>query len=279
MPTLRDRIWLWCHPAGSHTRTPEQHGIPGESIITPAEAATYLGIPNVLFVRYELDPHPPFASHAASLASMKQVVWSVEGGGGGDVPSVLALAKTLPNLRGIILDDYFARVTATARMGLEAGGDAAGKPDPVFSMESIRGLRDRLVVDGRRLDLWVVLYAHELGWQTVLRPHLELCDVVTLWTWKAAELANLEQNFARFEQVVGDKRKVLGVYMWDYGAKHPMPLLMMEHQCSLGLRWLREGRIDDMIFLASCICDLGLEAVDWAREWIGKHGNVAVGTG
>src|SRR5262245_41949182 len=103
MPTLRDRTWLWCHPPGSHTRTPDQHGIPGESIITPAAAAAYLGIPNILFVRYEFDPYPPFDSHAAPLAWLKQVVWSVEGGGGGDVAAVLALTKTLPNLRGIIL--------------------------------------------------------------------------------------------------------------------------------------------------------------------------------
>lgn len=270
--TVRDRLWLWCHPPGSHTRTQDQHGIPGRSIITPAGAAAYLGIPNVLFVRYEFDPQPPFEHHAAPLAALKQVVWSIEGGAGGDVDAVLALTKTLPNLRGIILDDYFARVTATARMGLEQAGDAPREPDPAFSVEAIQGLRQGLVVDGRRLDLWVVLYAHELGWETVLRPHLELCDVATLWTWNAAELVNLEQNFAKFEHIVGTKRNVLGVYMWDYGTKQPMPLAAMEHQCSLGLRWLQEGRIYGIIFLASCICDLGLEAVEWARMWITKIG-------
>ena len=105
-----------------------------------------------------------------------------------------------------------------------------------------------------------------------LRPHLELCDVVTLWSWNAVQLMDLEQNFARFEKIVGDKRKVLGIYLWDYGAKQPMPLTAMKHQCSLGLRWLQDGRIDGMIFLASCICDLGLEAVDWVRRWIATHG-------
>src|SRR4051812_36251447 len=106
--TLRDHLWLWCHPAGSHTRSPEQHGILGHSTIVPADAAAYMGIRNVLFVRYELAPQPPFVSHARPLASMQQVVWSVEGGGGGDVDAALALTEVLPNLRGIILDDYFA---------------------------------------------------------------------------------------------------------------------------------------------------------------------------
>jgi hypothetical protein len=46
----------------------------------------------------------------------------------------------------------------------------------------------------------------------------------------------------------------------------------MERQCRIGLDWLRQGRIEGIIFLASCICDLGLEAVEWTREWIGKTG-------
>jgi hypothetical protein len=276
--TVRDHLWLWCHPPGAHTRSPGQHAIPGHSTITPAEAAIYLGIPNVLFVRYELEPQPPFEPHARPLVPMQRVVWSIEGGSGGDIDAVLALTRTLPNLGGVILDDYFARVTATARMGLEGPGSTTGEADPAFSVEAIRELRHRLVVDGRRLDLWVVLYAHELGWETVLRPHLELCDVVTLWTWNAAEFMNLEQNFERFEQVVGAKRKVLGVYLWDYGAKQPMPPAATEHQCRLGLRWLQEGRIEGLIFLASCICDLRLEAVEWVREWIREDGALTAGT-
>ena len=261
--TLRDHLWLWCHPAGSHTRTQEQHGISSLSAIAPVDAVTCLGIQNALFVRYELDPQPPFAPHAAPLASLKRVVWSIEGGGGGDVAAVLALTKTLPNLRGVILDDYFARVASGD------GHDAAGP----FSLGAMCQLRAQLDACTPRLDAWVVLYTHEFDREARLRPHLELCDVVTLWTWNAAELVHLEKNFNRFEQIVGGKRRVLGLYMWDYGAKQPMPLPAMEHQCSLGMRWLQEGRVEGLIFLASCICDLGLEAVEWTRKWIAENGS------
>jgi hypothetical protein len=222
-----------------------------------------MGIRNVLFVRYELDPQPPFEAHARPLSALQQVVWSIEGGGGGDVTAVLDLTKTLTNLCGVILDDYFGRVSA---------GDATD----AFSLEAMRRLRARLDACTPRLDAWVVLYAHELGAEAKLRPHLELCDVVTFWTWTAAELAELETNFARFEHIVGDKRRVLGIYMWDYGAKRPMSVATLEKQCSLGLRWLQEGRIDGLIFLASCICDLPLEAVDWVRRWIDTHGQTVI---
>ena len=67
--------------------------------------------------------------------------------------------------------------------------------------------------------------------------------------------------------------KVLGCYMWDYGQKGPMPVDLMEMQCELGLKWLHEGRIQEMIFLASCVCDLELEAVEWTRRWVARAGD------
>ena len=63
--------------------------------------------------------------------------------------------------------------------------------------------------------------------------------------------------------------------MWDFGvAGHSMPLEMMEVQCKKGLEWLGNGRIKGMIFLASCICDLELEAVEWTRKWMKEVKNM-----
>ena len=117
----------------------------------------------------------------------------------------------------------------------------------------------------------MTLYTHNLDLPNI-EKHLEQCDVVTYWTWRAEELKNLEQNFYRLEGLIPSSRKVLGCYMWDYGDHRPMPIALMQHQCQLGLKWLREGRIEGMIFLASCICDLGLEAVEWTRKWIREVG-------
>jgi len=116
-----------------------------------------------------------------------------------------------------------------------------------------------------------VLYTHQLG--LPVAPYLAQCDVVTLWTWRSEDLAGLAANMERLEKTAPSIRKVLGCYMWDYGDKKPMPLDRMRSQCETGIRWLREGRIEGMIFLASCICDLGLEAVEWAREWIRSVGS------
>jgi len=58
---------------------------------------------------------------------------------------------------------------------------------------------------------------------------------LSLWTWRASDLALLDKNMAHFEEIV--------------------------------------GRIEGMIFLASCICDLPLDAVEWSRRWIAKVGD------
>ena len=47
----------------------------------------------------------------------------------------------------------------------------------------------------------------------------------------------------------------------------------MKNQCELGLHWLHTGRIEGIIFLANCVCDLELEAVEWTRDWIRKVGD------
>jgi len=260
MAEVRDRFWIWGHEAGSHNN---QYALKGLSRITPAEGAFYLGVPNLLMVRYDGKPVPPFDQHALALSPLERVVWSIVGAGGQteaqEVDMVLNLARRFPNVCGVIMDDFF-------RDKPDEGGRIA-----VYTIDDLKAIKGRLFVDGRRLDLWVTLYTHNLNLLNI-EKHLEQCDVVTYWTWRAEELNKLEQNFHRLEELIPSSRKVLGCYMWDYGDHRPMPIALMQHQCQLGLKWLREGRIEGMIFLASCICDLGLEAVEWTRKWIREVG-------
>ena len=56
--------------------------------------------------------------------------------------------------------------------------------------------------------------------------------------------------------------------MWDYGNNNQMPFGLFKKECEIGFKWLQEGRIEGIIFLASCIVDLGLETVEWVKECI-----------
>jgi hypothetical protein len=248
-----DRLWLWCHPAGSHNGI---YGLPGASRITPVEACCYLGIRNALMVKYlEYGPSPPFDQFALPFAALDRVVWSIVGASGQTDEqtreAVLELARQTPHITGVIMDDFF-----------KAEGDSPAH----LTLDELTRVRRRLRLPDRTLELWVVLYDYMLDRH--FDAYLDLCDTVTFWTWEAANLGNLERNFERFEKVAERQSKVLGCYMWDYGNSKPMPLDLMQKQCEFGLEMLEAGRIQGMILLASCICDLGLETVTWTRNWV-----------
>lgn len=255
MQDLRDSLWLWGHEAGSQN---DHWGLPAPSRMTPTEAAFYMGIPNILMVVYQGKPEPPFDLYARAFSPLRRVVWSIVGDSSSkrndeksDLDEVLRLAATFPNMSGAMMDDFFHEPNAQGAIGR-------------YSPQDLAGFRARLHGAARPLDLWVVLYAHQL--HLPVAAHLEQCDVATLWTWRAKDLPALPECFERFEAVAPKARKVLGCYMWDYGDRKPMPLDLFQWQVEQGLGWLREGRIEGMIFLATCICDLGLDTVEWLRQ-------------
>jgi hypothetical protein len=262
MTTIRDKLWIWSHKAGGHN---DKYNLPGSSRMTPAEAAAYLGLPNLLMVVLGNEPTPPFDRDAAAMQSLRRVVWSIVGDSSSrrndqktDLDEVTSLAARFPNISGGIMDDFFKE-------------GEPGEPVSRYGVADLAHFRSALHAAVRPLDLWVVIYAHQL--HLPVAPHLAETDVVTFWTWKAAHLADLEKNFAALEKLAPSPRKVLGCYMWDYGDGKPMPLDQMQHQCRFGLRWLEEGRIDGIILLASCICDLSIASVEWTRKWIREIGD------
>ncbi len=251
---VKDKFWIWGHDAGSHNN---QYGLTKTSRMTPAEGAFYLGVPNIIMVKYDGRPEPPYDQYALAFRPLKQVVWSIVGAGGatasGEVETIRNLAMKFPNITGVMMDDFFCYDQASGRVA-------------VHTVDQLKAFRERLAIPDRKLDLWVVLYNHQLDHPVA--EHLKACDVVTFWTWTSEKLDSLEKNFRKVEELAPSCRKILGCYMYDYGNHKPMPVDLMKYQCELGLDWLRNGRIDGMIFLASCICDLELEAVEWTRQWI-----------
>ncbi|MHB9032225.1 MAG: hypothetical protein ACYC6L_04150 [Anaerolineae bacterium] len=227
------------------------------SRMTPLEGACYLGVPNMIMVRYNDLPAMPFDQYALALRPLKRIYWSTVGGGGRtsdeERSHVLELARRFPNITGLFMDDFFHSPKGSGDTGM-------------LSLTQLQALRAQMRLPDRSLKLGVTLYTHQL--ELPLAEYLALCDQISLWTWCAPDLAGLDANFAKLEALAPAAGKLLGLYMWDYGLHQPMPLNLMEKQAETALKWLRAGRVDGMIFLASCICDLELEAVEWTRAWI-----------
>lgn len=402
---VRDRLWAWAHDAHCYDNL---WGLPANGRMTPVEGAFYLGVPNVIFVRYEGKPEPPFEQYAIPFRPLQRVEWSITGASGrtseDERERVFRLAQSMPNLTGVFLDDFFkegdgrrqwladnhpefpvylelhfneaAAVTcieltqtdwltgdylsgdfrveypagqawatcAEGRLGAtrgsktqirldgrkceslriafinsqdETGAQSCGlsgirvlvgdaevpheririaaashypghEPEELLKTTNgeearaalttaqLRAVRSRLALpDGRVLSLGVTLYSHQLA--KPIRAHLDLCDLISLWTWKARDLNSLPTNLDRLRALAPGKKIRLGCYMWDFGTSKPITVAQMKQQCEFALVELQAGRIEGIIFLATNICDLGIEAVEWTREWIARVGEAPLG--
>lgn len=288
--TVRDHLRLFTTPAGSSNNYMEVGGYRGGSRMTPAEGAFFLNVPNLILVRNRDLPSLPnsqqwrakteYEQYAIAFRPLKSVIWSVVGSGGKggmeELHHVIGLAKKYPNIGGIFLDDYIIHSKK------QPDGRVVGQP--AVTPEELKSARERLKSVGRPMEIWVTLYTHELqpkhprykGCQPPLEGFLDLFDMLTLWTWNGEELRDLDASLANLESLAPKARKSLGLYMWDYFNKRPMPIELMKLQCERGLKWLREGRVQELIFLSSTLCDMGLPSVEFAREWIAKVGGEAM---
>ncbi|MEP6670157.1 MAG: twin-arginine translocation signal domain-containing protein [Chthoniobacter sp.] len=267
--TLRDRLWMWGHDAGS-LKNSYGIGTRGGDIL-PGEAIQYMGIPNVCMVRFTGTPRPPFDDYAKQFAHARRLTWSFVDGDRSLTTEqkrqlALDLATKLPNLVGLDMDDFF--------LGDAVPKAADGEAQAHLSVTQVEEIHRELRTRSRPLDLSIVLYSQQL--HPAIQRHLDLVDNVYFWTWRARDLEKLADNFAAYRKIAPAKPTLLGIYMWDFGEKKPISLEMMEHQCRLGLQWLTQGEIEGLIFHCTPLCDMNLEAVAWAKDWIARHANDVV---
>lgn len=154
---------------------------------------------------------------------------------------------------------------------------APGAPEPPFKTSlapsDLEALRER-TVRGRTLPIMCVIYTRQI--KDRAKAHLAEVDQICMWTWRPADLKTLDANFAALEKLAPRKGLFLGCYMYDFHASAPMPVELMRLQVERGHEWLKAGRIEGIIFLATANVDVGLEAVDWTREWIRENGESVV---
>ncbi|MFO0889400.1 MAG: hypothetical protein U0790_09705 [Isosphaeraceae bacterium] len=265
--TVLDRLWIWTHPVGAHDGLDLGDGRKAKSRMTPVAGADFLGLSNLYFIHYPNNPPPAeFPAYALAFRPMRRVVLSLTGAGGDTSPegrqTMIRLAREHPNVVGFVLDDFL-------HWGADSAREAADTTSPVpapLSPAQLREIRHALSTGGRPLPVTCVIYTHQISPRIL--PHVNEIDRVAIWTWRSDDLKDLEANLERLERIVRPRPILLGCYLYDYGAGRPMSVERMKRQCELGLKWLQEGRIEGMIFLASNVCDLGLPSVQWTRDWI-----------
>lgn len=242
------------------------------SRITPAEGAFMLDIPNLIMVVCDGEPanfsHDAYG-YAESFCRLKNVQWSCTGSAGfrsgNEEEFLCALAEDYPNICGAYLDDFFSDPfiqKATVRQ--EQGENAKIR---------LAEISKKLEKAPRPMDLHMVYYTRDLDLDVSV---FEKVTMLSMWTWNSENLPMLEENFLTMEKRFPDKKKMIGIYMFDFEAGHPISNELMEHQCNFALRMLKEGRIDGIIFEANSIMGMRMESELWLRKWIEENKNVEV---
>lgn len=231
-----------------------------------------LDIPNLIMVVCDGEPanfsHDAYG-YAESFCRLKNVQWSCTGSAGfrsgNEEEFLCALAEDYPNICGAYLDDFFSDPfiqKATVRQ--EQGENAK------ICLEEISKKPEKAP---RPMKLHMVYYTRDLDLDVSV---FEKVTMLSMWTWNSENLPMLEENVLTMEKRFPDKTKMIGIYIFDFEAGHPISNELMEHQCNFALRMLHEGRIDGIIFEANSIMGMRMESELWLRKWIEEHKNIEV---
>jgi len=262
--TVRDKLWIFSNPTNA-----DYAYVRKRSVMSPVEAAVYMGIPNIFMVQQYPGKgeeglykpfEPPFEQYTIALRVLKRVAWSLVGASGitkeWERQQVLSMARQTPNFVGVFLDDFF---------------HDEGKEVASLSVDQLRDIQRQLKGTDKKMDMYVTFYARQLKLPIV--EHLKLIDVITLWMWKPEELDDVDSHLTKLEEMVPGCRKMVGVYttaLQENGNPRwtSMPIPLMQKQCEQALGWLHSGRIEGIIVYGGTTLDVGYEAVDWTRDWI-----------
>ena len=131
-----------------------------------------------------------------------------------------------------------------------------------------------MTVNGRKLNIVITLYTYQLHKRII--PHLKQCDIVSLWTWEAADFCGTPGRRKLCQVPDADARQanlagVIYVGLWREETDAARP--DEEAMCVSHVPGSEKAAIKGMILLATNICDLDLETVNWTRSWVAEVGN------
>lgn len=264
---LRDRLWMWGHDSGVYDGPNGVYNIPLSPPISMADGIKSMGIPNVCVIR----SGTPGEEYRKQFHDVKRIAWNLSGGSNESYRAlkdyVFGLRDTMPNLTGYYLDDFF-------HIGNQPGFDRNSETQAApasLSMDEMSELYQETVAYKRRLELAIVLYTAQLC--PAIKPVMKYVDVVSLWIWDGKDIQKIAANFQKYRSLVPDKPTLLGIYMWDFGGRKELGKDFMVQQLDYALQLYKQGQIEGLIFHCTPLCNKGLAAVDYARDWIARHGH------
>ena len=235
-------LWNWSHLETSHNDCTKQN-----CSMTPEEFAKEYQVENAFLVSYGGNITPPFEPVAERMKDNRNIKWTILGNSTDPLPEsplgfaeeIIELSKKYPNITGGVIDDFYA-------------------PERLkrFPPEVLQTIQKRLAENG--LDFWAVLYESHI-YKDDVKKYYDCFDGITFWIWEQEHIDQLEENVNRFFSLFPDKRKMVGVYLWDYAGSKDMDIHRFQKQVEKYLSLLEAGQIEGIIFCSGCVGDAPFE--------------------
>ena len=247
MSKIRDKLWLW----GTKVNGLEE-GYGFTSSMTVSRGLDVLGLQRAMMCGFL----PATEAEYQSVAQCRELLWEMSFDAGfafgRPLRPISDLHRSHRNVKGVLLDDF-----STAEISRGA------TPEVLASVRRVMP---------SSLELWAVIYSMSLE-TPILGEYLQHLDGISYWVWHGSELPRLVDQVEQCYALSGEKPLILGLYFYNFGERKPLTPEEMKGQLEIGIELLRADRCRGLCFLTSSIMDVGLDAVEWTREWIGEHGD------
>lgn len=235
------------------------------------EGVRYFGVPGANFIF-----HPNTRTNLAKLSHADRVtadiskwVWFETKAETGrftfaqtrdDAPATVAseagnlslLSREFPNVVGAYIDDTFGVAQ-----------------HPTYTRDSPRHIKEA-VCRHKLLDLWIVVYTHELD-KGYWDDWIDVVDVVSLWIWDSSNLSKTAEYVAQCRRRFPKQRISMGIYIRDYSKRAPVELAMLEAELNAVHRLVQAGEVESYGVLGACLIDQHPEQAELIRDFIHSH--------
>jgi len=252
MARLRDSLWIWGHPVNS---LKGYFGIQETSYMSVPDGASYLGADRALYV--PMGRETDMTKLNRCMSGLQKTGWSVENPA--QIDEIVRQSYCFPNIDRVIFDDFFSP-TNPANNYLN------------YTPESLTALKEKLHKEAARpLSMWMVYYTMLFDMQ--VQDYIDVFDGATMWFWNESEVADFDRMVEKFLQFTPNQRRMIGCYLYNFGEEAPATAKAVLYQLDRERELLREGLIEGVLLHTNAVGDLGLEAVEAAKEWIAEHGD------
>ncbi len=256
---LSDRIWIWGHPEDSFN---EFLKAPPAVEVTPAQGMRYLGAKNVFYVPFG---HPmDLIRYSKDLEGASRTGLSVERWG--DIHSdplekTFGLAGNFKNIDRMVYDDFFNN-----------GPLPHIKCWNEYSIPDL--VKDREKIHNAGLEMWVVLYQHQLDME--IDRHLQVFDGVSFWFWNEPSKEDYHQYSAKFLEKTAGKKHLIGCYLYNFGLEKEAAPELVKYQMDHNLELVKQGELEGIVLHNNALGGYGFAAYKEAKKWMDLHADMVL---